>query len=112
VARNDLLGLVSLLYSLIQRLQHSRVHGGDNIHRRVQFFFRHPCFPCVRKAPLDSGITEAHHRHGKADKHFLAIGETGYGMGIPVESSKVGFVQCRCSFFNAWEWWSIGAIGL
>jgi hypothetical protein len=63
-----------LLNALIQRLQHSRIHRGDHIHRRIEFFFRHPRFPCVRKATINSGIAKPHHRHGETDQHFLALG--------------------------------------
>jgi len=54
---------------LIQRLQHTRVHGG------VEFFLGHTCFPCVRKAAFDSGIAKAHHRQRQTHEHFLAVGE-------------------------------------
>ena len=65
--------LVSLFDSLIQRLQHARIHRSDDIHRRVQFFVGHPGFPCVRKAPFYSRVTKSHHRHRQANEHLLAV---------------------------------------
>jgi hypothetical protein len=88
---------VSLLDPLIQRFEHSRVHRGDHIHRRIELFFRHPRFPCVRKAPVNSGIAKPHHRDGETDQHLLALGETFDGVGIVIESAKVSFLQNRHS---------------
>jgi hypothetical protein len=89
--------LVSLFNSLIQRLQHPRVHGSDHIHRGVQFFFGHPRFPCVRKAAVNSRIAEPHHRDGQTDEHLFALGKTFDGMCVAIKSSKVGFLQSRRS---------------
>jgi hypothetical protein len=83
----------ALLNPLIQRLQNSRVHRGDDIHRRIKFLFRHPRFPCVRKAPIHSRIAEPHHRDGKADKHFLAFRQALDRMGITIKRSEVGFLH-------------------
>jgi hypothetical protein len=88
-----LLWLAALLDALIQRLQHSRIHRGDHIHRSIQLLFRHPRFPCVRKAPLHSRIAKTHHRHGEADEHFLPVGETVHRVGITIERTKVGFLH-------------------
>ena len=88
---------VSLLDPLIQRFEHSRVHRGDHIHRRIELFFRHPRFPCVRKAPVHSRIAEPHHCDGEADEHLLALGQTLDRMRIAVKSSEVGFLQGHCS---------------
>ena len=88
---------VSLLDPLIQRLQNTGIHRGDDIHSRIEFFFRHPRFPCVRKAPLNSGIAEAHRRHRQTDEHLLAFGEALDGMRLSIESSKIGFLHGRCS---------------
>ena len=67
---------VSLLDPLIQRLQNTGIHRGDDIHSRIEFFFRHPRFPCVRKAAVHSRIAEPHHGCRQTDQHFLALGET------------------------------------
>jgi hypothetical protein len=85
--------LASLLDPLIQRPQHARIHRRDHIDRRIEFFFRHARFPCVRKAPVHSWIAEPHHRDGEADQHLLALGETFDGMSIAVKSSKICFLQ-------------------
>ena len=90
--------LVPLLDALIQRLQHPGIDRGDHIDRSLQFFFRHPRFPCVRKAPVNSWITEAHHRDGETDQHLLALGETFDGVRVTVESSEIGFLQERRSY--------------
>jgi hypothetical protein len=58
------LRLAALLDPLVQRLEDSRIHGGNHINCGVQLFFRHPRFPCVRKAPVHSRIAEPHHRDG------------------------------------------------
>ena len=84
---------VSLLDPLIQRLQNTGIHRGDDIHSRIEFFFRHSRFPCVRKAALHSRIAEPHHCHGETDEHLLAFGEAFDGMGVTVEGSKVRFLQ-------------------
>jgi hypothetical protein len=82
-----------LLYPLIQRLQNPRVHRRNHVNRRVKLFFGHPRFPCVRKAPLHSGIAEAHRRHRQTNEHLLAISQTLDCMGVAVESSKIRFLQ-------------------
>jgi hypothetical protein len=82
-----------LLDSLTQRLKNSRIHRGNNIHRRIQFFLSHSRFPCIRKAPFHSRIAEPHHRHGKTHEHLLAFGETLDGMGVTIELAKVSFLQ-------------------
>jgi hypothetical protein len=79
----------------MQRLQHTRIYGGNHIDRRVQFFFSHPRFPCVRKAAVHSGITEPHHRDRETDKHFFALGKTFDGVCVAVESSEVRFFGCH-----------------
>jgi hypothetical protein len=84
---------LALLNPLIQRLKNSRIHGGDDIYRRIQFFLGHARFPCVRKAPFHSGITEPHHRHGKTNEHFLAVGETFHGMSITIKGTKISALQ-------------------
>lgn len=89
------LALISLLDPLIKRLEHSRVHRRDHIHRGIQFLLRHPRFPCVRKAALDSGIAQPHHRNRQSHEHLLAIGQTFHGMSVFVECSEVGFLHCR-----------------
>ena len=90
--------LVPLLDALIQRLQHPGINRGDHIDRSLQFFFRHPRFPCVRKAPVNSWITEAHHRDGEADEHLFPLGKTFDGMRVAVKSSEIGFLQERRSY--------------
>jgi hypothetical protein len=87
-----------LLDPLIQGLQNARVHRRDHIDGGVQLFFRYPRFPCVRKAPVNSWITEAHHRDGEADEHLFPLGKTFDGMRVAVKSSEIRFLQDRCSF--------------
>ena len=53
VAHEAFLRFASLLNPLIERLQNSCVDRGDDIHCRIEFFFSHPRFPCVRKAAAD-----------------------------------------------------------
>jgi hypothetical protein len=84
---------VSLFDSLIERLQYSRIHCGDDIHRRIQLLFRHPRFPCVRKAPFDSRVAQSHHRHGETDEHLLSLAETFDGMSVTIKGAKVSFLQ-------------------
>jgi hypothetical protein len=87
------LRLVPLLNPLIQRLQHTGIHRGDHVRRSIQFFFGHPCFPCVRKAALHSRIAKAHHRDGESHEHFLTLRQAIDGMCIAVESSEIGFLH-------------------
>jgi hypothetical protein len=93
VQSSRFLAFAPLLDPLIQRLQHSRIYRGDHIDRSIQFFFRHPRFPCVRKAPVHSRIAEPHHCDGETDEHLFAVGETFDGVRIAVESSEIGFLQ-------------------
>jgi hypothetical protein len=94
----DFLALASLLDPLIQRLQHTRIHGGNHINSRIELFFGHPCFPCVRKATVHSGIAKAHHRDGQTDEHLFPFGETLDGVSVTIESSKIGFLQGLAPF--------------
>ena len=80
-----------LLDPLIERLQNPRVNCSDHIHRRIELFFGHPCFPCGRKAALHSGIAQAHHGDGKSDEHLFAVRQTRHRMGITIERPKIGF---------------------
>jgi hypothetical protein len=48
--------LASRLDSLIQRLQHTRIHRCNHVDSRIELFFGHSRFPCVRKAALHSRI--------------------------------------------------------
>jgi hypothetical protein len=57
-------GVSSRLDSLIQRFEYAGIDGCNDVNRSVEFFFRQPGFPCVRKAALRSGIAQAHHRNG------------------------------------------------
>jgi len=82
-----------LFDALIQRLQNARVDGRNHIHRRVQFFLRHPRFPCVRKASFHSRVAQSHHRNGQADEHLFAVAETFDSMGVTVEGAKISFLQ-------------------
>ena len=88
-AHADSLRLVPLLDPLIQRLQNSRVHCGNDIYRRIEFFFSHSRFPCVRKAPLHSRIAEPHHRDRQTNQHLLALGEASDGMSVTVEGTEI-----------------------
>jgi hypothetical protein len=85
--------VLALFDSLIQRLQNARVDGGNHIHRRIQFFFGHSRFPCVRKASLDSEIAQSHHRHSQSDEHLFSIRETLDGMRVTIESAKISLLQ-------------------
>jgi hypothetical protein len=84
---------LTLFDSLIQRLQDARLHRGNNIHRRIQFFLSHSRFPCIRKAPLYSRIAEAHHRYRQANKHLFSVSETFHCMGVTIKGSKISFLQ-------------------
>jgi hypothetical protein len=99
VQSSGFLAFVPLLDPLIQRLQHSGIHRGDDIHSRIEIFFRHSRLPCVRKAAIHSRITEPHHRDGVTDEPLLALGETLDRMRVAVKGSKVSFIQNCCSFF-------------
>jgi hypothetical protein len=85
----------ALLNPLIQRLQHAGIHRGDDIDRRVQLFFAHSRFACIRKAPVDSRIAETHHRDRESDQHFLTIRKTLDGVRFPIKSSKVCFFHSK-----------------
>jgi hypothetical protein len=78
-------------------LEHSGVDGRNHINRGVQLLFGHPCFPCIRKAPVHSRIAKAHHRDSEAHEHFLTLGETFDGMRVAIKSSEISFLQCRRS---------------
>jgi hypothetical protein len=78
-----------LLDALIQRLQNTRVNGRNHIHRRVQFFLRHPRFPCVRKASFDSRVAQSHHRNGQADEHLFTVGQTFDAVSVTVKGAKI-----------------------
>jgi hypothetical protein len=93
--------LISLLDPLIQRFQHTCVHRGDHVDRRIQLFFRHSRFPCVRKAAFHSWIAKAHHRDGEADEHLLAFAEAFDGVSIAIKGSKVGFFQFAVPLYLA-----------
>src|SRR5207247_10457879 len=87
---------------LIRRLQPARIRGGEHIDCCIEFSFRHPRFPCVRKAALHSGIAEPHRRHRQTDEHLLAFGEAFDGMRVTIKSSEIRFLQgltpCSTSF--------------
>ena len=87
------LAFVSLLDPLIQRLQYTRVHGGDHVDRRIQLFLGHPGFPCIRKAAFHSRIAKPHRRDGEADEHLLAFAEAFDGVSITIEGSKIRFLH-------------------
>ena len=87
--------LISLFYSLIQGLQHSRIHGRNHIDRGVQLFLGHPRFPCVRKAPVHSRIAKAHHRDSEPHEHFLTFAQAFDGMRIAIESSEISFLHSQ-----------------
>jgi hypothetical protein len=82
-----------LLNALIQRLQHSRIHRGDHIHRGIQFFFGHPRFPCVRKASFHSWVAQPHHRNSQANEHLFTIAETFDSVRVTIERAEIGFLQ-------------------
>lgn len=87
--------LIPRLHPLIERLQNPRIHRRDHIDGSVQFFLRHPRFPCVRKAPIHSRIAQPHHRDSEPHKHLLALAQTLDGVGVAIESSKICFVGCH-----------------
>jgi hypothetical protein len=88
----DLLRLVPRLDPLIERLQDTRIHRGNHIDGGIKLFFRHPGFPCVRKAAIYSRITEPHHRDRKPHEHLFPLAQTLDGMGVFIEGSKIGFL--------------------
>ena len=94
--------LVSLFDSLIQGLKHARIHRGDDIHRRIQLFFSHSGFPCVRKAPFYSWVAKPHHRHRQPDEHLLPVSETGHRVGVTIENPKIRFIQSVTPFSAVW----------
>jgi hypothetical protein len=67
----------SLLDPLIQGLQHPCIDCGDHIYGRVQRFFGHPGFPCVRKAPIYSRVAEPQYRDGETDEPALCAPNNG-----------------------------------
>jgi hypothetical protein len=89
---------LTLFDALIERLQDTRIHRGNHVHRRIQFFLGHSRFPCVRKASFHSRIAEAHHRHGKTHEHLLAFSETFDGVSVTVKGAKISFLQFRILF--------------
>jgi hypothetical protein len=86
-------GFISRLDSLIQRLQHTRIHGGNNIHRRIELLFRHTRFPCVRKAALHSRIAKPHHRHREPDEHLFSFSKASDGMSLAIKCLEISFLQ-------------------
>jgi len=88
--------LASLLDPLIQRLQHARVYGGDHIHRRIEIFFGHTRFPCVRKAAIHSRIAKPHHCGREIDEHLLAL-RRQTGSRLPCLHKSYGREQ-------GWNW--------
>jgi len=100
VAHEAFLCFVSLFDSLIQGLKYARIHRSDDIHRRVQFFLRHPRFPCVRKAPVYSRIAKPHHCHRQPDEHLFAVAETFDGVSVTVEGAKISLLQFRILFWS------------
>jgi hypothetical protein len=94
---SNLLRFVPLLDPLIQGLKHARVHRGDDVHRRIEFLFRHASLPCVRKATIHSRVAQPHHRNGEANQHLLSFSETVDRMRITIKSSKVSFLQSHGS---------------
>lgn len=78
---------------LVERLHDSSIHRGDDVHGRVQFLFRYPCFPWVRKAPFRSGFAVARHRNGKPDEHLLPLAQAGDAVRLEIELPKIGFVH-------------------
>jgi hypothetical protein len=100
ISDRPFLGFLPLLDSLIERLKHARVYGGDDVHGGIQFFFGHPRFPCVRKAPIHSGIAELHHCDRQSDQHLFPFGETFDSMRIAVKRSKISFFHRCCSSYK------------
>jgi hypothetical protein len=82
---------VSRLDPLIERLKYSRVHRGNHIYRRIKFFFRHPRFPCVRKAAVHSRVAKPHHCDGETDEHLLPFRQTFDRVRVAIESSEICF---------------------
>jgi hypothetical protein len=84
---------------LIEGLQHTRVHRRDHIHRGIQLFFRHPRFPCVRKAAIHSWIAQPHYCHRKTHEHLLALAQTFDGVGVFIECPEIGFIRGHLFYF-------------
>lgn len=87
------LRFASLLDPLVQRLQHTRIHRSDYVYCRIEFLFRHPRFPCVRKASFHSWVAQPHHRNSQADEHLFTIAETFDSVRVTIERAEIGFLQ-------------------
>ena len=79
------------LDSLIERFEYACVNGSDDIHRCVEFLFGQSRFPCVRKAPVHSGIAVTRHRHSEPKEHLLPFAEAVDAMGVTIELSEICF---------------------
>ena len=84
-----------MLHPLIQRLHDACVDRGDDIDGGIEIFFRHSCFPCVRKASFRSRLAVARHRHSQPEQHLFPLAQASDGMRVTIKSAKVGFVHKR-----------------
>ena len=82
---------------LIQRLEHAGVHRGDDIHRRIELFFRHASFPCVRKAPFYSRVAKPYHRYRQPHEHFFPLAQAGRRMRISIKPAKISLCHLSAS---------------
>jgi len=94
------LWLGSLLDSLIQGLQNTRIYGGDYVNCSIQLFLGHSRFPCVRKAAVHSRIAKPHHRDGETDEHLFPLAQALYCMRVTIKGTKVGFLQVTAPLFS------------
>jgi hypothetical protein len=90
--------LPPLFDPLIQRLQNPCIYRRDHVHGSIQFFLGHPRFPCVRKAPIHSRITEPHHRDREANEHLFALGEAFDSVRVAIKSPEICLFHCFNSF--------------
>ncbi len=82
-----------LFYPLIQRLYDAGVDSGNDVHGRVKVLFAYVRFPCVRKAPLYSGLAVASHGHGQSQENLLSLTETRDAVCLTIKSAKIGSLQ-------------------
>lgn len=73
----------------MKRFHNPCIDRGNDVHCCFQLLFRHPRFPCVRKAPFYSGLAVAGHGDRQPQKHLLPVGQTGYIVGLTIKQTKI-----------------------
>jgi hypothetical protein len=89
---------------LVEGLENASVDRSDQVHCGIELFFGQSCFPCVRKAPVHSGITVARHCDGQTKKNLLSFTEAFNGMSVTVELPEI-------RLFHRWSRWSYYVLG-